>query len=90
MTNKLRAQLSFSGWFSIYDSKHLPPMDGTRVLLHSPKTHTYTAICGFWDIIDGQWEEWDSNYPCDPTHWAPLPPAPLSKSESDNIIEGFS
>lgn len=52
------------------------PKDGTRVLLHSPDTHTYTGIAASWCIIDERWEEWDSNHPCLPTHWIPLPAPP--------------
>jgi hypothetical protein len=52
------------------------PKDGQRVMLHSPETHTYTGICASWCIIDLIWEEWDSHFPCYPTHWQPVPAAP--------------
>jgi hypothetical protein len=52
------------------------PKDGTRVLLHSPSTHTYTGIVASWCLIEERWEEWGDYYPCSPTHWMPIPEPP--------------
>lgn len=52
------------------------PKDGTRVLLHSPDTHLYTPVLGTWVETKERWEEWGGYYPCNPTHWMPLPEPP--------------
>ena len=55
------------------------PKDGTWIILHSPATHTYTCIVARWDDIEEGWRERGDHYPCDPSHWMPLPAQPATE-----------
>lgn len=69
---KLLAEARLEGWQPIETA----PKDGSRVLLHTPDTHTDTPVLGTWNYFEEMWEEWGDYYQCNPTHWMPLPEAP--------------
>lgn len=82
-----------SRWIPV--TKELPP-DGQEVLTYSPSTpwwfsydREHCAVVGFYSVAHGAWlfPTNSRNASIKPTHWMPLPEAPLSDSQKLDLIE---
>lgn len=59
------------------------PRDGTKVLLYPSPYYASIGSVGWFAKRAKEWAyEGETGTGCEPTHWQPLPPPPLERSET--------